>query len=119
MIYRTEFRSAIRIEQVINDEELVDIVNEYLVDNHYITDKEDEESIPELELDFILSILNNKISRGKLFKIYSKENITSKWTEDWIDDIVDECVTEYFSEIPAEIVELGDIVDVEYEREEY
>ena len=119
MIYRTEFRSAIRIEQVINDEELIDIVNEYLIDNHYVTDKKDEESIPELELDFILSILNNEISREKLFRVYRKENITSAWMEDWIDDIVHEIVTKYFSEIPAEIVDLGDLVDVEYEREAY
>lgn len=117
MIYRTEFRSAIRIEQVINDEDLVNIVNEYLVNNHYVTDKEDEESTPELELNFILSALNGEISG---FKVYRKEDTsTSTWTEDWIDDIIDECVTEYFSEIPAEIVDLGDIVDVEYEREEY
>lgn len=115
MIYRTEFRNAIRIEQVINDEELVDIVNEYLVSNHYVTDKEDEESTPELELDFILSILNGEIDS---FKVYKKEN-TSTWTEDWINDIVDECVTEYFSGIPAEIVDLGDLVDVEYEKEVY
>jgi len=115
MIYRTEFRSAIRIEQVINNEDLVNIVNEYLADNHYVTDKEDEESIPELELDFILSALNGEISG---FKVYRKED-TSTWTEDWIDDIIDEYVTEYFSEIPAEIVDLGDIVDVEYEKEEY
>lgn len=116
MIYRTEFRSAIRIEQVINDEDLVDIVNGYLADNHYVTDKEDEESIPELELNFILSALNDGMSS---FKIYRKENTTSTWTENWVEDIIDECVTEYFSEIPAEIVDLGDIVDVEYEREEY
>ena len=116
MIYRTEFRSAIRIEQVINDEELVYIVNEYLVDNHYITDKEDEESIPKLELDFILSILNGKINKEKLFRVYRKEN-TLIWTEDWIDDIVNEYITEYFSEIPAEIVDLGEVVDVEYEKE--
>lgn len=115
MIYRTEFRSAIRIEQVINDEDLVNIVNEYLTNNHYVTDKEDEESIPELELNFILSALNGEISS---FKVYRKEN-TSTWTEDWINDIIDEYVTEYFSEIPAEIVDLGDIVDVEYEKEEY
>lgn len=115
MIFRTEFRNTIRIEQVINDEDLVDIVNGYLADNHYVTDKEDEESIPELELNFILLALNGEISG---FKVYRKED-TSKWTEDWIEDIIDECVTEYFSEIPAEIVELGDIVDVEYEREEY
>lgn len=116
MIYRTEFRRAIRIEQVINDEDLVNIINEYLVNNHYVTDKEDEESTPELELDFILSILNGEISS---FKIYRKEEATSTWVEDWIEDIIDECVTEYFSEIPAEIVDLGDIVDVEYEREAY
>ena len=115
MIYRTEFRRAIRIEQVINDEDLVDIVNGYLADNHYVTDKEDEESFPELELDFILSALNGKIAS---FKVYKKED-TSTWTEDWIEDIIDEYVTEYFSEIPAEIVDLGDIVDVEYEKEEY
>lgn len=115
MIYRTEFRNAIRIEQVINDEELVDTVNEYLVSNHYVTDKEDEKSIPELELNFILSALNGEISG---FKVYRKED-TSTWTEDWVDDIIDECVTEYFSEIPVEIVDLDDIVDVEYGREEY
>lgn len=115
MIFRTEFRSAIRIEQVINDEELVDIVNEYLVDNHYVTDKEDEESIPELELDFIFSALNSEVIG---FKVYRKEN-ASMWTEDWIEDIIDGCVTEYFSEIPAEIVDLGDLVDVEYEKESY
>jgi len=116
MIFRTEIRNAIRIEQVINDEDLVNIVNEYLVNNRYVTDKKDEESIPELELDFILSALNGEISG---FKVYRKEKDTPTWTEDWIDDIIDECVTEYFSEIPAEIVELGDIVDVEYEKEEY
>lgn len=116
MIFRTEIRNSIRIEQVINDEDLVNIVNEYLANNHYITDKEDEEAVPELELDFILLALNGKISG---FKVYRKEKDTPIWTEDWIDDIIDECVTEYFSEIPAEIIELGDIVDVEYEREEY
>lgn len=117
MIYRTEFRSAIKIEQVINDEDLVNIVNEYLANNHYVIDKEDEESIPKVELDFILSVLNGEISG---FRVYRKEDTsTSTWTEDWIDDIIDEYVTEYFSEIPAEIVDPGDLVDVEYEREEH
>lgn len=119
MIYKTEFRSAVRIEQSINDEELVDVVNGYLVDNHYVIDKEDLESVPELELEFILSILNSEVSKEKLFKVYRKENITSTWIEEWIDDIVYETVVEYFYDIPAEIVDLGDLVDVEYEKESY
>lgn len=119
MIYKTEFRSAVRIEQSINDEELIDIVNEYLVDNHYVIDKEDLESVPELELDFILSILNSEVSKEELFKVYRKENITSTWTEEWIDDIVYGTVVEYFYDIPAEIVDLGDLVDVEYEKESF
>lgn len=117
MIYRTEFRNAVRIEQSINDEELIDVVNGYLVDNHYITDKEDLESVPELELDFILSILNNEATDEDIFSVYRKENESSTWDWYWIDDIVKDCIEEYFYDIPEQLVDLGDLVAVEYEKE--
>ena len=86
MIYRTEFRSAIRIEQVINDEELVYIVNEYLVDNHYITDKEESENEIN-KINNIHKILQNELEDVKK-SIKEKEN----YNNDIINNLEEEAI---------------------------
>lgn len=115
MIYRTEIRDIVRIEQSISDDELVDVVNGCLVDDHYITNKEDPESIPELDLDFIIAALNEKIDDDDSFTVYI--NIDNIWYQYWIENVVQGIVEEYLYDMPGEIVDFGDLVSVEYERE--
>lgn len=116
MIFRTEIRDAVRYEAEIDEDKIVDEINDIL-SHCYFLDKEDFNSHPQVNIDFIMKILDEK-EIEEIF-IYTQDSFTSDWYTYLLEDVVRGLINDYFGEVPHEMVDCGDLVFVEYERGDY
>ena len=116
MIFRTEIRNAVRYESEIDEDKIVDEINDVL-SRYYFLDKEDFNSHPQVNIDFIMKVLDEKEIEETF--IYTQDSFISDWYAYLLEDVVRRLINDYFCEVHREMVDCGDLVFVEYERGDY